>query len=78
MTPQQQTHFQASTLLQTKTKPVPSALTHHVQQHVVHETAASHLAPIAESAAIGPADGPEVLVTSYFGWGMIIGLLAHL
>ncbi|XP_017272753.1 AP2-associated protein kinase 1-like isoform X8 [Kryptolebias marmoratus] len=57
--PQQQTPFQASTLLQSKAKPVPSVLTHQVQQHVVHETAASHLIPIPESAAIGPADGPE-------------------
>lgn len=73
MTPQQQAPFQASTLLQTKTKPLPPALSHHVQQHVVHETAASPLAPIPESAAIGPADGPEVLVTSCFGWGLIIG-----
>ncbi|XP_013867574.1 AP2-associated protein kinase 1 isoform X2 [Austrofundulus limnaeus] len=55
MTPQQQTPFQASAPLQTKTEPAPSALT----QHVVHEAAASHLTPIPESAAVGPADGPE-------------------
>ncbi|XP_037536453.1 AP2-associated protein kinase 1 [Nematolebias whitei] len=54
-----QTPFQASTLLQSKVKPVPSVLTHHVQQHVVHETAACHLTPIPECAALGRADGPE-------------------
>ncbi|XP_037633250.1 AP2-associated protein kinase 1-like isoform X9 [Sebastes umbrosus] len=59
---QQQTASQVSTLLQFKAKPVPpvSALQHQ-QQHVapVHETAASHLTPIPESAVIGPAADPE-------------------
>ncbi|XP_074494527.1 AP2-associated protein kinase 1-like isoform X13 [Sebastes fasciatus] len=59
---QQQTASQASTLLQFKAKPVPpvSALQHQ-QQHVapVHETAASHLTPIPESAVISPAADPE-------------------
>ncbi|KAF7199992.1 AP2-associated protein kinase 1 isoform X5 [Nothobranchius furzeri] len=57
---QHQTPSQASTLLNTKAKPVPPVLTHHLQQqHVAHETAASHLSPIPECAATGPADDPE-------------------
>lgn len=74
----QQTPFQAPALLQSKVKPVPSVLTHHVQQHVVHETAACHLTPIPESAARGRADGPEIVVTSFscclllLGSGLII------
>ncbi|XP_061584869.1 AP2-associated protein kinase 1-like [Cololabis saira] len=59
--PQQQTPSQASTTLHTA-KPVPPAVTlQHMQQqqHVVHETAASQLTPIPESAVIDPAAGPE-------------------
>ncbi|XP_034726748.1 AP2-associated protein kinase 1-like isoform X8 [Etheostoma cragini] len=57
---QQQT---ASTLLQSKVKPVHPVISLQLphQQHVahVHETAASHLTPIPESAVVGPAAGPE-------------------
>ncbi|KAM6930366.1 AP2-associated protein kinase 1 [Xenentodon cancila] len=59
---QQQTPSQASTPLHPKAKPVPSAVTlQHMQQqqHVVHETAASQLTPIPESAVIDPEAGPE-------------------
>ncbi|XP_042343453.1 AP2-associated protein kinase 1-like isoform X6 [Plectropomus leopardus] len=62
---QQQTASQVSTLLQSKAKPVPSVISlqqqQQQQQHVasVHETAASHLNPIPESAVIGPAADPE-------------------
>ncbi|XP_047447223.1 AP2-associated protein kinase 1-like isoform X3 [Mugil cephalus] len=52
---QQQTPFQAATLVQSKPKPVPL----QQQQHVAYETAAPHLTPIPESAAIGPACDPE-------------------
>ncbi|XP_070760180.1 AP2-associated protein kinase 1-like [Enoplosus armatus] len=63
---QQQTASQASSLLQSKAKPVPPGVTlqlQHQQQHVapVHETAASHLTPIPESAVVGPAADPEVV-----------------
>ncbi|XP_069555893.1 AP2-associated protein kinase 1-like [Brachyistius frenatus] len=59
---QHQTLSQASTLLQSKAKPVPPAVSlQHQQQHVVHETAAPHLTPIPESAVIGPAADPEVV-----------------
>ncbi|XP_039658851.1 AP2-associated protein kinase 1-like isoform X7 [Perca fluviatilis] len=62
---QQQTASQPSTLLQSKVKPVHpvSALQLPHQQHValvhVHETAASLLTPIPESAVVGPAADPE-------------------
>ncbi|XP_032372874.1 AP2-associated protein kinase 1 isoform X8 [Etheostoma spectabile] len=60
---QQQTALQPSTLLQSKVKPVHPviALQPPHQQHVahVHETAASHLTPIPESAVVGPPAGPE-------------------
>ncbi|XP_044052128.1 AP2-associated protein kinase 1-like isoform X12 [Siniperca chuatsi] len=62
---QQQTASQAFTLLQSKAKPVPPVVTLRLQhqQHVapVHETAASHLTPIPESAVVGPAADPEVM-----------------
>ncbi|XP_045890579.1 AP2-associated protein kinase 1-like isoform X10 [Micropterus dolomieu] len=64
---QQQTASQVSSLPQSKAKPVPPVVTlqlqHQQQHHVapVHETAASHLTPIPESAVIGPAADPEVL-----------------
>ncbi|XP_029295017.1 AP2-associated protein kinase 1-like isoform X6 [Cottoperca gobio] len=61
---QQQTSSQAFTLLQSKDKPVPPviALQLHHRQHLapVHETAASHLTPIPESAVAGPAADPEM------------------
>ncbi|XP_041792523.1 AP2-associated protein kinase 1-like isoform X2 [Chelmon rostratus] len=67
LTHQQPTASQAPTLLQSKAKPVPPVvplqLQHQqLQQHVaaVHETTASHLTPIPESAAIGPAADPEM------------------
>ncbi|XP_031160905.1 AP2-associated protein kinase 1 isoform X5 [Sander lucioperca] len=60
---QQQTASQPSTLLQSKVKPVHPVIALQLphQQHVahVHETAASHLTPIPESAAVGPAADPE-------------------
>nr|XP_046243115.1 AP2-associated protein kinase 1-like isoform X4 [Scatophagus argus] len=56
---QQQTASQASTLLQSQAKLVPPVVVLHHQQHVAHETAASHLTPIPESAAVGPAADPE-------------------
>ncbi|XP_041792528.1 AP2-associated protein kinase 1-like isoform X7 [Chelmon rostratus] len=69
LTHQQPTASQAPTLLQSKAKPVPPVvplqLQHQqLQQHVaaVHETTASHLTPIPESAAIGPAADPEVVM----------------
>ncbi|XP_008280545.1 AP2-associated protein kinase 1 isoform X7 [Stegastes partitus] len=52
---QQQTPSQASTLLQSKAKPVPPVVTLQHQQHV----AAPHLTPIPESAVTGPAADPE-------------------
>ncbi|XP_026198516.1 AP2-associated protein kinase 1-like isoform X6 [Anabas testudineus] len=59
---QQQTASHVSTLLQSKAKPVPQAVTlprpHH-QQHMVHEAPAVHLTPIPESALTGPAAEPE-------------------
>ncbi|MED6269363.1 hypothetical protein CHARACLAT_032355, partial [Characodon lateralis] len=59
---QQQTPSHASTLLQSKAKPVTPVSALQLQhQHVVHETAASHLAPIPESAVIAPTAGPEVV-----------------
>ncbi|XP_067462716.1 AP2-associated protein kinase 1-like isoform X9 [Thunnus thynnus] len=69
---QQQTASQASTLPQSKTKPVPSVVTlqhqqqqqQQQQQHEVHETAAPHLTPIPESAVIGPAADPDVVTAS--------------
>ncbi|XP_069380072.1 AP2-associated protein kinase 1 isoform X15 [Paralichthys olivaceus] len=62
---QQQIASQASTLLQSKAKPVPPLLTLHLQyqqqlQHVVHETAAPHLTPIPESAVAGPPTDPQM------------------
>ncbi|XP_012718739.2 AP2-associated protein kinase 1 isoform X2 [Fundulus heteroclitus] len=52
---QQQTPSHASTVLQSKAKPVPPVSTLQLQQqHVVLETAAPHLAPIPESAVIAP------------------------
>ncbi|KAM4579031.1 AP2-associated protein kinase 1 isoform 6-T6 [Fundulus diaphanus] len=52
---QHQTPSHASTVLQSKAKPVPPLSTLQLQQqHVVLETAASHLAPIPESAVIAP------------------------
>ncbi|XP_056232072.1 AP2-associated protein kinase 1-like isoform X5 [Seriola aureovittata] len=62
---QQQTASQASTVLQSKAKPVHPVVTLQLQyqqqqQHVAHETAAPHLTPIPESAVIGPAADPEV------------------
>ncbi|XP_078107705.1 AP2-associated protein kinase 1-like isoform X6 [Sander vitreus] len=60
---QQQTASQPSTLLQSKVKPVHPVIALQLphQQHVahVHETASSHLTPIPESAAVGPAADPE-------------------
>ncbi|XP_056232076.1 AP2-associated protein kinase 1-like isoform X8 [Seriola aureovittata] len=61
---QQQTASQASTVLQSKAKPVHPVVTLQLQyqqqqQHVAHETAAPHLTPIPESAVIGPAADPE-------------------
>ncbi|XP_068617072.1 AP2-associated protein kinase 1 [Brachionichthys hirsutus] len=58
---QQQTASQASTRLQTEAKPVAPVVTLQQQQHVapVHETTASHLTPILESAVVGPAFDPE-------------------
>ncbi|XP_042276904.1 AP2-associated protein kinase 1-like isoform X9 [Thunnus maccoyii] len=70
---QQQTASQASTLPQSKTKPVPPVVTlqhqqqqqqQQQQQHEVHETAAPHLTPIPESAVIGPAADPDVVPAS--------------
>ncbi|XP_047236974.1 AP2-associated protein kinase 1-like isoform X7 [Girardinichthys multiradiatus] len=59
---QQQTPSHASTLLQSKAKPVTPVSALQLQhQHVVHETAASHLAPIPESAVIAHTAGPEVV-----------------
>ncbi|KAM9858476.1 AP2-associated protein kinase 1 [Aulostomus maculatus] len=62
---QQQTASQASTLLQSKAKPVYPAvalqLQHQQLQHKVHESAAPHLTPIPESAVIGPAADPDVV-----------------
>ncbi|KAM6944452.1 AP2-associated protein kinase 1 isoform 4-T4 [Lycodopsis pacificus] len=59
---QQQRHkaSQACTALQSKHKPLPPVIALQHQQHVapVHETAASHLTPIPESA-VGPAADPE-------------------
>ncbi|KAM4577628.1 AP2-associated protein kinase 1 isoform 4-T4 [Odontesthes bonariensis] len=56
----QQTPFQASSVLQSKAKPVSAVVTlQHHQQHVVHETATPHLTPIPESTVIGPEAGPE-------------------
>ncbi|XP_034451993.1 AP2-associated protein kinase 1-like isoform X8 [Hippoglossus hippoglossus] len=60
---QPQIASQASTLLQSKAKPVPPVLTLQLQyqlQHVVHETAAPHLTPIPESAVTGPPTDPEM------------------
>ncbi|XP_076586212.1 AP2-associated protein kinase 1 isoform X6 [Chaetodon auriga] len=66
---QQQTATQVSPLLHSKAKPVPPVVTlqlqhQQLQQHVaaVHETPASHLTPIPESAVIGPAADPEVMM----------------
>ncbi|XP_070819884.1 AP2-associated protein kinase 1 isoform X1 [Chaetodon trifascialis] len=66
---QQQTATQASPLLHSKAKPVPPVVTlqlqhQQLQQHVaaVHETPASHLTPIPETAVIGPAADPEVVM----------------
>uniref|UniRef100_G3PAF3 non-specific serine/threonine protein kinase n=1 Tax=Gasterosteus aculeatus aculeatus TaxID=481459 RepID=G3PAF3_GASAC len=57
---------QACSVLPSKHKPVPPVITLQHQQHIaaVHETAASHLTPIPESAVV-PAADPEVVVTSY-------------
>ncbi|KAM9360040.1 AP2-associated protein kinase 1-like [Symphorus nematophorus] len=59
---QQQQQQRASSLLPSKAKPVPPVVTLHLQQHVaaVHETAASHLTPIPESAVDGSAANPEM------------------
>ncbi|KAM4746540.1 AP2-associated protein kinase 1 isoform 2-T4 [Anableps anableps] len=57
---QQQTPSHASTLLQSKAKPVSPVSTPQLQQqHVVHEKAASRLTPIPESAVIAPTAAPE-------------------
>ncbi|XP_016532804.1 AP2-associated protein kinase 1 isoform X1 [Poecilia formosa] len=57
---QQQTPSHASAVLQSKAKPVSPVSTLHLQQqHVVHEPAAAHLAPIPESAVIAPTAAPE-------------------
>ncbi|XP_027890238.1 AP2-associated protein kinase 1 isoform X7 [Xiphophorus couchianus] len=57
---QQQTPSHASALLQSKAKPVsPVCALQLQQQHVVHEPAATHLAPIPESAVIAPTAAPE-------------------
>ncbi|XP_008417263.1 AP2-associated protein kinase 1 isoform X5 [Poecilia reticulata] len=57
---QQQTPSHASAVLQSKAKPVfPVSTLHLQQQHVVHEPAAAHLAPIPESAVISPTAAPE-------------------
>ncbi|XP_038141633.1 AP2-associated protein kinase 1-like isoform X1 [Cyprinodon tularosa] len=57
---QHQTPSHPSTLLQSKAKPVPSVSTMQLQQQqVVHETAASHLAAIPESAVLAPTDVPS-------------------
>lgn len=77
---QQQTPSHASALLQSKAKPVsPVCALQLQQQHVVHEPATTHLAPIPESAVIAPTAAPEVVVTSnsccclqLFGSGLII------
>ncbi|KAM8885328.1 AP2-associated protein kinase 1-like isoform 5-T5 [Spinachia spinachia] len=52
--------YHACSVLQSKHKPVPPVITLQHQQHVapVHETAASHLTPIPESAVV-PAADPE-------------------
>ncbi|XP_072244306.1 AP2-associated protein kinase 1 isoform X5 [Leuresthes tenuis] len=56
----QQTPSQASSVLQSKAKPVPAVVTlQHHQQHVGHETTTPQLTPIPESTAIGPEAGPE-------------------
>ncbi|XP_053275870.1 AP2-associated protein kinase 1 isoform X2 [Pleuronectes platessa] len=62
---QPQIASQASTLLQSKAKPVPPVLTLQLPyqqqlQHVVHETAAPHLTPIPESAVTGPPTDQEM------------------
>ncbi|XP_051278071.1 AP2-associated protein kinase 1 isoform X7 [Dicentrarchus labrax] len=64
----QQTASHPSSLLQSKAKPVPPVVAlqlqhHQQQQHVtsVHETAASHLTPIPESAVVGTAAAPEIV-----------------
>ncbi|XP_035513817.1 AP2-associated protein kinase 1-like isoform X3 [Morone saxatilis] len=64
----QQTASHPSSLLQSKTKPVPPVVALQLQhqqqqQHVtsVHETAASHLTPIPESAVVGTAAAPEIV-----------------
>ncbi|XP_077942940.1 AP2-associated protein kinase 1 isoform X13 [Gasterosteus aculeatus] len=51
---------QACSVLPSKHKPVPPVITLQHQQHIaaVHETAASHLTPIPESAVV-PAADPE-------------------
>ncbi|XP_043967388.1 AP2-associated protein kinase 1-like isoform X8 [Gambusia affinis] len=57
---QHQTPSHASALLQSKAKPVsPVSALQLQQQHVVHEPAATHLAPIPESAVIAPTAAPE-------------------
>ncbi|XP_032434893.1 AP2-associated protein kinase 1 isoform X9 [Xiphophorus hellerii] len=57
---QQQTPSHASALLQSKAKPVsPISALQLQQQHVVHEPATTHLAPIPESAVIAPTAAPE-------------------
>ncbi|XP_062238317.1 AP2-associated protein kinase 1-like isoform X6 [Platichthys flesus] len=62
---QPQIASQASTLLQSKAKPVHPVLTLQLPyqqqlQHVVHETAAPHLTPIPESAVTGPPTDQEM------------------
>ncbi|XP_026177022.1 AP2-associated protein kinase 1 isoform X6 [Mastacembelus armatus] len=59
---QQQTASRASTVLQSKVKPVPPVVTQqlqHQQQLVDHEAMAPYLTPIPESAVTDPAADPE-------------------
>ncbi|KAG8012173.1 AP2-associated protein kinase 1, partial [Nibea albiflora] len=73
----------ASTLLQSKAKPPVVALQMQhqqlQQQHVVavHETAVSHLTPIPESAVVGPAADPEVVMAPKSGHRRILSDVTH-